>query len=47
MARVLYLADFNLVACDFARFRLVVILKQDVKLFIVTVASVETWEELK
>ena len=27
----LYLVDFNLVACDFVRFHLIVILKQDVK----------------
>ena len=53
-----YLADFNLVACDFVRFHLLVILKQNVNfsfnitqhLFIqstMTVVSVETLEELK
>ena len=48
----LYLADFNLVACDFIRFHLIVILKQ-CKLFIqhlvldIDCLSVETLEELK
>ena len=30
ITRMLYLADFNLVACDFVRFYLIVILKQNV-----------------
>ena len=50
---VLYLADFNLVACTFVKFHLIVILKQNVNVsfniysLILTVVSVETLEELK